>query len=220
VSLTKDFYMSKFEITNAQYATFLNATGVDNTGIGNVEDFGSQTLVVNNAQLGVTWNGSAWQPATGKATHPATVISWYGAKAFADWMGMSLPTEAQWEYACRAGTTTAWSFGNDPADLGEYAWFSGNAGGMYPIGGKKPNAWGLYDMHGNAMEWCYDRYTSNYLNLPTNIDPTGPLSGTERVARGGSWGYAAKYNRSAYRHRYDPASPSGNSAGFRVVFVP
>jgi formylglycine-generating enzyme required for sulfatase activity len=220
VTLTEDFYMSRYEITNAEYAAFLNDTGVDETGEGTVDGFGLQTLVEAYALMGVIWDGSAWQPTSGRATCPVIKVTWYGAKAFADWAGMSLPTEAQWEYACRAGTTTTWYFGNDPAVLGEYAWFASNAAGYTrPVGGKKPNPWGLYDMHGNALEWCADWYEADYLSLPTSEDPKGALSGSSRVVRGGNWGNAAQYNRSAWRTHYPPGTSGVSSMGFRVVFV-
>jgi formylglycine-generating enzyme required for sulfatase activity len=221
VTLTQDFYISRYEITNEQFAAFLNATGVDNTATGNVDGFGLQTLVAMQSSFGVTWNGSAWQPGGNRGTYPAKFVTWYGAKAFADWAGMRLPTEAQWEYACRAGTTTAWSFGNYPYALGEYAWYSDNANGYtHPVGRKKPNPWGLYDIHGNVWEWCYDWYEADYLSLPTNIDPKGPLSGIQRVLRGGAWEYNETKNRSAYRNHLSPDTSGSNTTGFRVVFVP
>ncbi len=138
-------------------------------------------------------------------------------------MGGTLPTEAQWEYACRAGTTTAYSFGDDPALLGDYAWFQDNSWGegltnaSSSVGLKLPNPWGLYDMHGNAYEWCSDWYDYDYYNDPSaGSDPTGPASGSYRVLRGGSWRNGATVCRSAYRFGDYPVNGFVNY-GFRVV---
>jgi formylglycine-generating enzyme required for sulfatase activity len=126
-----------------------------------------------------------------------------------------LPTEAEWEYACRAGTTTKYSFGDDDTQLGDYAWFSKNSRDRtHPVGGKKPNAWGLYDMHGNVWEWCQDWYGAYPSGTVT--DPTGATSGSDRVNRGGSWDLTALICRST--HRYGGLNPSirFSSRGFRV----
>jgi formylglycine-generating enzyme required for sulfatase activity len=126
-----------------------------------------------------------------------------------------LPTEAQWEYACRAGNPGRWCFSAQPNPspgaseetlLGEYAWFNQNSGDgqTHPVGQKLPNAWGLYDMHGNVWEWCQDWYDGGYYaNSPTD-DPAGPSGGSYRVRRGGSYGFAAGYCRSAHRFKLDP----------------
>ena len=117
--------------------------------------------------------------------------------------GYRLPTEAEWEYACRAGTTTRFYTGNSDSDLGRAGWYRGNSGNKtHPVGQKAHNAWGLYDMHGNVWEWCWDWY-GNYSGK-TVSDPAGPSSGSLRVYRGGGWRYVARRCRSAYRDRYDP----------------
>jgi formylglycine-generating enzyme required for sulfatase activity len=128
-----------------------------------------------------------------------------------------LPTEAEWEYACRAGALTRWNFGDDGAKLGEYDWFNGNSNGTtHPVGEKKPNAWGLYDIYGNVSQWCLDWYDANYYQQSPSLDPTGPGSGSHRVLRGSSW-YGGPA-RSASRHKDFPGA--GNPCyGFRVVWV-
>jgi formylglycine-generating enzyme required for sulfatase activity len=132
--------------------------------------------------------------------------------------GYRLPTEAQWEYACRAGTTTAYNTGAGISD--STGWHSSNSGGKTHEVGKKPaNAWGLYDMHGNVWEWCWDWYGSDYYEGRPSPDkePVGASGGTYRVLRGGSWGFVAEFARSAYRS-YD-FYPYGrySSVGFRLV---
>ena len=119
--------------------------------------------------------------------------------------GYRLPTEAEWEYACRAGTKSAYSFGDDPAALGKYAWFDENSkGDAQPVKRKRPNPWGLHDMHGNVWEWCWDWY-GPYSNEPSDM-PQGPDSGEDRVLRGGSFDYSARNLRSALRHRVRPSN--------------
>ena len=136
--------------------------------------------------------------------------------------GYRLPTEAEWEYACRAGTTTAYWFGNDSARLGDYAWFKANAGGTtHPVGQKTPNPWGLYDILGNVAEWCHDRYSPTYYSESPAEAPTGPTSGDERVLRGGSWRLSADACRSAARGSETPmfadACFGSDAYGFRCV---
>ncbi len=131
-----------------------------------------------------------------------------------------LPTEAQWEHACRAGTTTRWYAGDDEAGLGDVAWFNANSGGQtHPVGGKKPNAWGLYDMHGNVWEWCQDWYDKGYYAKSPIDDPAGPPSDSARVFRGGCWIDGAGFCRSAYRNGSRPGLRDC-ILGFRVCLVP
>ena len=161
----------------------------------------------------------------GDLDRPVEMVSWNDADRFCQELSrklsqeiISLPSESQWEYACRGGTDTRYFFGDDAAQLGNYAWYYGNSGNeTHPVKQKKPNAWGLYDMHGNVWEWCADQWHDNYQGAPT--DGSAWLSSDEskaRLLRGGSWINAAKYCRSASRA---PDTPDNryNSLGFRVV---
>jgi len=131
-----------------------------------------------------------------------------------------LPNEAQWEYACRAGSKTRYCFGDDKSGLGDYAWYDKNSGNAtHPVGEKKPNPWGLYDMHGNVWEWCQDWWKEAYYKESPVDDPSGPTSGWRRVFRGGGGDDTAGSCRSAFRLHNRP----GNwyyYRGFRVSQVP
>ena len=132
--------------------------------------------------------------------------------------GYRLPSEAEWEYACRAGSITPWCFGDLVLEVGQYAWYYDNAQmETHPVGLKKPNAWGLYDMHGNVMEWCNDWFNDFYYQqeIPED-DPPGPIDGTTRALRGGAWQFGPEATRSAYRNSANPDSMSA-VIGFRVV---
>ena len=158
--------------------------------------------------------------------NPVEVVSWYDAVEFCRKLSAlpaeqsagfkyRLPTEAEWEYACRARTTTKYSFGDSDSELGEYAWFDDkSADTTHPVGGKKPNAWGLYDMHGNVYEWCQDWYGDYPSGAVT--DPTGAASGSVRVNRGGCWFNFSVYCRSANRF-WDTPDVRGSYLGFRVL---
>ena len=153
--------------------------------------------------------------------HPVETVSWNDATAFCRALSQKtgkavrLPTEAEWEYACRAGTTTVYHSGDDEKDLAKAGWDKGNSGGRtHPVGKKEPNAWGLHDMHGNVWEWCADR-DGKYPSGPVT-DPTGANTGTCRVFRGGSWCSYAFCCRAAFRNSYYPDGVY-NSIGFRVA---
>ena len=135
--------------------------------------------------------------------------------------GYRLPTEAEWEYACRAGTSTEYSFGSNKAKLRTYVWCEDNSSGKtHPVGQKQPNPWGLYDMHGNVAEWCNDLYAENYYGQSSEKNPRGPKEGKERVLRGGSWKSSAETCRSAYRASdpsIDDTCLASDAIGFRCV---
>ncbi len=159
---------------------------------------------------------------------PVGNLSWDGCQKFLDKLNamsnpglgkFQLPTEAQWEYACRAGSTTRHYFGQDGSELDEYAWFNGNSdGGVHPVGQKKPNAWGLYDMHGNVFEHCQDWYDEGYYAVSPTDDPTGPATGRERVRRGGCAYNTETTCESAFRACGRPQL-RGFDVGLRVARV-
>lgn len=166
-----------------------------------------------------------WQPLMGNnpsyfqgGAKPVGQVSWNDVQGFLKKAGggLRLPTEAQWEYAARAGSTTKFCFGDAEDSLKDYGWFAANTyRTTRPVGRKKPNVWGLYDMYGNVWEWCSDWYDETYYNESPAADPQGPVSGQERVLRGGSWATSAAYCHSAYRHSNDP-SYLYYGYGFRV----
>jgi len=231
------FRMSKYEITNAQYAAFLNAKGIGSDGIWASAPvyktqrliFDSKTTLSGSYDWGLHYTNSKWVPVAGYENAPVIWVTWYGAAEFATYAGGALPTEAQWEYACRAGTTSPFNTGNTLTSLqANYDWEWGYpynyTDTTYPrktqtVGTYPANAWGLYDMHGNVCEWCNDWYGTYPSTAQTN--PTGAATGSDRVVRGGGWGDFARYCRSADRNYRDPYFDIYfNSVGFRVVFVP
>lgn len=158
--------------------------------------------------------------------YPVDSVSWDDCQRFIqklNTMGLGtyrLPTEAEWEYVCRAGSATRFPWGEDSdfTQIMDYAWFGSNSGSKtHAVGQKKPNAWGIFDMHGNVAEWCADWISDSY-SLASEMNPKGALSGSYRVVRGGSWDSSPQNCRSAYRSGYSPASLSGG-VGFRIVRI-
>jgi formylglycine-generating enzyme required for sulfatase activity len=195
VMLTKTFWMGKTEVTQSQYEAIMGKNPSKFQGANNPVELVSWTEAVEFCK-------KLTQREHKVGRLPAT-------------QEYRLPTEAEWEYCCRAGTTTKYSFGDDESKISEHAWHRENSSSKtHPAAEKKPNDWGLYDMHGNVYEWCQDWF-GNYPS-GAQVDPTGPASGSYRVDRGGSWGSSARFCRSAFRGRSTP-SRRYNGLGFRLV---
>ncbi len=196
-----NFAIGRYPVNFAEYDIFCEATGREKT-----DDRG-------------------W----GRGQRPAININWKDAQAYCKWLSRKtgqtyrLPTEAEWEYACRAGSESAYCFGDDEKLLREYAWYDKNSGKKtHPVGEKKANAWGLHDIHGNVWEWCQDWYGRAYYaachKQGVVKDPQGPSTGEFRVIRGGSWNDEARFCRSAFRFRLGPVNRDV-SLGFRCARV-
>jgi len=195
VSISKGFYLGKYEVTQAQWAAVM----------GN--------------------NPSVMRHFPDSDVHPVDNVSWDDCQAFIEKLNVldlgnfRLPTEAEWEYACRAGSTTRYYWGTDSTDqqVYEYAWaFPRSEGRSHPVGTKKPNAWGLYDMSGNVWEWCQDWRSSGFSPADT-LDPTGAESGKKKVYRGGSWFNKPATLRSANRNGHEPDTGGGPNSGLRLL---
>lgn len=222
VVLTRPFRLSATEITVGQFRRFLETSGykteTERLGGGNTHRRTSLTEYVHDPALSYANPG---YPVTDDS--PATQVTWNDAVAFCDWLGREerakyrLPTEAEWEFACRAGTTSDYSCGDDPAQLGDFAWYGKNTSGRSEkVGTKRPNPFGLFDMHGNTREWCADWYDKAWYKHSPAEDPTGPETGTGRVLRGGKWLNKPPYLRSAFRFDMWPTYRS-QYFGFRVA---
>ena len=158
--------------------------------------------------------------------HPVYNVSWYEAVMFSEWVGGRLPLEAEWEYACRAGSETRYCSGDSEADLAAVGWYDGNSGGhTHPVAEKPANPWGLHDMHGNVWEWCADPWRADYsgdeagVRLDPGAAPPAADPGLDRVVRGGSWSNSARVCRSAYRYLWNPRY-QWLHLGFRVLLPP
>lgn len=235
----KPFWMGKYEVTWDEFDLFAEADVLKDE----VEKLKDRKLELD----GITRPTPPYTDMTfgfGKYGYPAICMTHHAAMEYCRWLSAKtgkhyrLPTEAEWEYACRAGAKTAYFFGDDPEKLGEYAWFLDNSDGKpHPVGKKKPNPWGLYDIHGNVSEWCLDHYDkSAYRKLPGDRPTLNPfVAPTDRrfphVVRGGSWDEEAAACRCAARRashrewlRQDPQRPQsiwwlteGVFVGFRIV---
>ena len=206
VTLTKPFWLGKTEVTQGQWKKVMATEPWLNQGDVQIVQIGE-----DNAASFVDWNDATafCQKLTGLERRAGKLKAGESYR---------LPTDAEWDYACRAGTKTTYSFGDDKKQLGEYAWFKGNAGDVgeeyaHKVGMKKPNPWGLYDMLGNVREWCSDWFD---VKLSGGVDPAGPGEGHGRVDRGGCWWTAPDRLRSAYRDAIVP-SARHNYLGFRVA---
>ena len=191
VTLTQPFYMGRYEVTQLQW-------------------------VVRMAS-----NPSSFQGYSDSANRPVEQVSWTTIQGYLSSTGMRLPSEAEWEFACRAGTTTAFNNGSsDDPTVDTIAWYVSNAGNQtHAVGGKAANALGLYDMSGNVWEWVNDWYDGGYYSVSPSTNPLGPVSGSYRVLRGGSWRFNTDFVRSSYRSINSPGNTL-NNIGFRVARYP
>jgi len=220
VRISKSFHMGKYEVKVSEFREFTRATGYRTEA----EIKGWAWILRGKKwekQPGLYWDNPGFSQ---DENHPVTSVSWNDAAEFAKWVSKAtgrshrLPTEAEWEYACRAGKKNAYGIGAGDGSLTDHGWYHQNSGAKtHPVGQKRPNAYGLYDIHGNAREWCQDWY-GEYATGPS-IDPSGPPTGVKRVTRGGNWGARPTDSRCADRKNTTPSDAS-DRIGFRLVKDP
>ena len=242
VEISYDFEMSTKPVTKAQFAAFIEATDFETSADrnGSAQHYGKDG-----------WKeveGASWKTGSARPDHPVVNVSWHDANAYCQWLTRRgrqsgdltdnqvyrLPTEAEWEYACRAGTTTHYAFGNTASGFAEFANCRDQASGLpdgslwfertaqeddghaqhSPVGSYKPNAWGLYDLHGNVWEWCLDSPRS--YETRREVDPQGLEGERKRAFRGGSWDAGVNEMRTGYRYAGTPGR-AANNLGFRIV---
>ena len=186
----RSYYIAKYEVTKEEFCNFLNGAGKMTVEKGNIFDENGKMICRPDL---LTTRGGKWVPMEGFAKHPVVSVTWYGADRCARYFGKRLPTDAEWEKAARAGTSTPWFFGDDPSKLDDYAWYIGNADRKtHEVGLKRPNQLGLYDIYGNVYEVVADWYSTDYYAKSPTTQPTGPAQGTYHIRRGGSYYYSAK----------------------------
>jgi formylglycine-generating enzyme required for sulfatase activity len=207
------FWMMKCEVTWDAYEMFMYPR--EEQKIREIYGYNSELDQTADAVTRPTTPYVEMSFGMGKGGYPAISMTHYAASKFCEWLSAKtgqffrLPTEAEWEYACRAGTTTAYSFGDDPSQLDEYAWYADNSNWKYQkVGTKKPNPWGLHDMHGNVAEWTLDQYDPDYYEQFKDVVADNPWNEPAtiypRAVRGGSWDDDPLELRSAVRRPSDP----------------
>lgn len=218
--ILSDYYLSATEVTNTQYCEFLNE-------VGNLKDKGYFWLNLDGdmyVECLIEEREESYYPKRGYEDYPVIFVNWYGAIAFCDWISKEtgdnyrLPTEAEWEYAARGGGSEDNRYAgiDKENELGEYAWYYMNSNSrIHPVGEKKPNLLGIYDMSGNVCEWCSDWYVEDYYKNSPLENPTGPSMGADRVSRGGGWLDYPWHLRCSDRGGHYPVR-SWSRVGFRL----
>lgn len=210
-----DFYISKYEVTNKEYAQFLNKYGSDIVKSGVYKG----KKMIFEYEKGLYKAGDIWRVHKGYEKHPVVRVTWYGANEYCLENGGRLPTEAEWEYAARGGRKNKKYKYAGSNDIETVAWYDKNSNRQSrAVGQKKPNSLGIYDMSGNVWEWCSDWYADNYYEFSPKNNPQGPASGIYHVFRGGSWYNTAwdcevdtRFNSNTW-HEY-------SDIGFRMCLV-
>lgn len=217
VKITRGSWLGKHEVTNEQYARFLETYG------RTTDEAGKPLLDMSNSSCGLVMREGRPQPRAGREKHPVVLVTWYGAKAYCDHYGLALPTEAQWEWAARGPQGLMYPWGNQwnaRACCNAENRGRGNPPTMKVGSLRQGNSWcGASDLAGNVWEWCADWYDARYYAVSPAENPTGPAAGQSRVLRGGSCGVTAHYCRATVRRRTIPQLGHFND-GFRVLRTP